>query len=157
MEIGSKLKELRLKNGLTLSELASRSEVTKGFLSQLERNLTSPNISTLEDILEALGTNLQEFFQSDQRNKLSFVGRMCLWMLKPMRPFIGSFPMPRRIKWSLCSWLFIRINVREKLKRMRVKNLAMSYMGVSNCTMAIAWKPSSDMKLSIFQGNIPII
>ena len=42
MEIGSKLKELRLKNGLTLSELASRSEVTKGFLSQLERDLTGP-------------------------------------------------------------------------------------------------------------------
>ncbi len=43
MEIGQKIKDLRLKNGLTLEELASRSELTKGFLSQLERDLTSPS------------------------------------------------------------------------------------------------------------------
>ena len=58
MDIGKKLKDLRIKNDLTLEELASRSELTKGFLSQVERNLTSPSISTLEDLLEALGTNL---------------------------------------------------------------------------------------------------
>ena len=49
MDIGKKLKDLRIKNDLTLEELASRSELTKGFLSQVERNLTSPSISTLED------------------------------------------------------------------------------------------------------------
>ncbi len=72
MEIGEKLKELRLKNDLTLSELASRSEVTKGFLSQLERDLTSPNISTLENILEALGTNLQDFFSEKPEEQIVF-------------------------------------------------------------------------------------
>ena len=59
MDIGKNLKELRLSQDLTLEELASRSELTKGFLSQVERNLTSPSISTLEDILEALGTTRQ--------------------------------------------------------------------------------------------------
>lgn len=72
MKIGNKIKELRLKNDLTLSELASRSEVTKGFLSQLERDLTSPNVSTLEDILEALGTNLSEFFQERPQEQIVF-------------------------------------------------------------------------------------
>ena len=62
MDIGRRLKDLRILNDLTLEELASRSELTKGFLSQVERNLTSPSISTLEDILEALGTNLSDFF-----------------------------------------------------------------------------------------------
>ena len=66
MKIGKKLKELRTQNGLTLEELANRSELTKGFLSQLERDLTSPNISALENILEALGTNLADFFQSSK-------------------------------------------------------------------------------------------
>ena len=56
MDIGAKIKLLRIKNQLTLEELANRSELTKGFLSQVERNLTSPSIATLEDILEALGT-----------------------------------------------------------------------------------------------------
>ena len=53
MNIGAKIKRLRLTNGLTLEELANRSELTKGFLSQLERDLTSPSVATLEDILEA--------------------------------------------------------------------------------------------------------
>ena len=70
MKIGAKIKELRTRNGLTLEELASRSELTKGFLSQLERDLTSPSISTLEDILEALGTNLSEFFQSTPEQQI---------------------------------------------------------------------------------------
>ena len=58
--ISSKVKRLRQANGLTLEELANRSELTKGFLSQLERDLTSPSVATLEDILEALGTNAAE-------------------------------------------------------------------------------------------------
>ena len=58
MDIGQKIRQLRTQNNLTLEELASRSELTKGFLSQVERNLTSPSVSTLEDILEALGTDL---------------------------------------------------------------------------------------------------
>lgn len=37
MEIGSKIKELRMKNGLTQEELADRSELSKGFISQLEK------------------------------------------------------------------------------------------------------------------------
>ena len=65
MDIGAKIKLLRIKNQLTLEELANRSELTKGFLSQVERNLTSPSIATLEDILEALGTSLGEFFSDD--------------------------------------------------------------------------------------------
>ena len=40
MDIGKKLRELRKQNDLTLEDLASRSELTKGFLSQVERNLT---------------------------------------------------------------------------------------------------------------------
>ncbi|MBQ3180154.1 MAG: helix-turn-helix transcriptional regulator [Firmicutes bacterium] len=72
MDIGKKLKELRLQNDLTLGDLASRSEVTKGFLSQVERNLTTPSIATLEDILEALGSNLSDFFREEQERQIVF-------------------------------------------------------------------------------------
>jgi len=72
LDIGKKLKELRLKNGLTLDDLASRSELTKGFLSQVERNLTAPSIATLEDILEALGSNLSEFFREEPKRQMVF-------------------------------------------------------------------------------------
>ena len=72
MDIGHKIKQLRVQNGLTLEELASRSELTKGFLSQLERNLTSPSISTLEDILEALGSSLSDFFMEEKNEQVVF-------------------------------------------------------------------------------------
>jgi transcriptional regulator with XRE-family HTH domain len=62
MDIGSKIKGLRLMHGLTMEDLADRTELSKGFISQLERNLTSPSIATLVDILACLGTDLKEFF-----------------------------------------------------------------------------------------------
>lgn len=72
MDIGHKIKQLRVQKGLTLEELASRCELTKGFLSQMERNLTSPSIATLNDILEALGTSLSEFFREAKEEKVVF-------------------------------------------------------------------------------------
>ena len=35
MDIGNKIKQLRTRQGLTLEEIVSRSELTMGFLSQL--------------------------------------------------------------------------------------------------------------------------
>ncbi len=72
MNIGDKIKSLRIQNALTQEELADRSELTKGFISQLERDLTSPSIATLTDILEGLGTNLQEFFNESTDEKIVF-------------------------------------------------------------------------------------
>lgn len=66
MDIGHKIKQLRRQKNLTLEELASRCELTKGFLSQLENDISSPSISTLDDILEALGSSLSEFFSEDK-------------------------------------------------------------------------------------------
>lgn len=72
MDIGEKIKNLRLKLGLTQEELANRAELSKGFISQLERNLTSPSIVTLIDILECLGTTPGEFFSEKASEKISF-------------------------------------------------------------------------------------
>ena len=66
MNIGQKVRELRIAKNLTQEELADRSELSKGFISQLERDLTSPSIATLVDILQCLGTNLNEFFSDDE-------------------------------------------------------------------------------------------
>ena len=71
-EIGIKIKQLRLENGLTQVELANRCELTKGFISQIENNLTSPSISTLTDILEVLGSSLGEFFDDSEEEAYVF-------------------------------------------------------------------------------------
>ena len=72
MDIGSKLKEIRTLKGLTQEELADRAELSKGFISQLERNLTSPSIATLTDILQCLGTTLGEFFNETPEEQVVF-------------------------------------------------------------------------------------
>lgn len=72
MDIGEKIKARRQSLGLTQSELADRAELSKGFISQLERDLTSPSIATLMDILECLGTDLQEFFNEREEEKVAF-------------------------------------------------------------------------------------
>ena len=72
MDIGNKLKELRVLKGLTQEELADRSELSKGFISQLERNLTSPSITTLRDILQCLGTSIGEFFNEAPDEQIVF-------------------------------------------------------------------------------------
>lgn len=70
--IGEKLKRMRVQRNLTQEELAARCELSKGFISQLERDLTSPSIATLVDILECLGSNLKEFFGDSADNKVIF-------------------------------------------------------------------------------------
>lgn len=72
MEIGKKIKDLRTRIGLTQEELASRCELSKGFLSQLENDLTSPSITTLSDIVEALGTNMSQFFKEEKEEQIVF-------------------------------------------------------------------------------------
>lgn len=72
MNIGNKIKELRIEKNLTQEELANRSELSKGFISQLERNLTSPSIATLIDILQCLGTDLTEFFAEKSEEQVVF-------------------------------------------------------------------------------------
>ena len=73
MELGEKIKQLRLQCDLTQEELASRCELSKGYISQLENDLTSPSITTLKDILTAVGSSLKEFFSEvDAEEKIVF-------------------------------------------------------------------------------------
>lgn len=72
MDIGLKLKELRIGKNLTQEELADRAELSKSFISQLERDLTSPSIATLVDILQCLGTSINEFFSEEPEEQVVF-------------------------------------------------------------------------------------
>lgn len=63
MEIGEKLRNLRIQKNLTQEELGERTDLTKGYISQLERDLSSPSMETFFDILEVLGVTPAEFFK----------------------------------------------------------------------------------------------
>lgn len=72
MQIGEKIRRLRIEKQLTQEELANRCELSKGFISQVENDLTSPSIATLMDILEILGTNPTEFFSDKEQERVTF-------------------------------------------------------------------------------------
>lgn len=76
-QIGNKIKNLRNQNGLTQQELADRLDLTKGFISQMERGLTAPSVATLADIIECLGSNLADFFNEEEDPQIVFKPEDC--------------------------------------------------------------------------------
>lgn len=72
MNIGNRVKELRLASELTQEELAARTDLTKGFMSLLERNKTSVSLDTLSKILVVLGESLSDFFSEETIRTIVF-------------------------------------------------------------------------------------
>lgn len=69
MDIGRRIKNLRVQKGLTQEELGERTDLTKGYISQLERGLSSPSMETFFSILEVLGSTPQDFFNERQKEQ----------------------------------------------------------------------------------------
>nr|WP_272508922.1 XRE family transcriptional regulator [Clostridium ganghwense] len=68
MDIGTRIKELRTKKKLTLKDLSEKTNLSIGFLSQLERGLTTIAIDCLENIAEILGVDLGYFFTMSKKS-----------------------------------------------------------------------------------------
>lgn len=69
MLIGHTLKSLRQQKNLTLRELADATGLSVGFLSNLERDINSPTITSLNKICQALGTNLVNLLHPIEQNR----------------------------------------------------------------------------------------
>ncbi|WP_102401685.1 helix-turn-helix domain-containing protein [Haloimpatiens massiliensis] len=73
IDIGGKIKELRVSKNLTLKELSEKVQLSIGFLSQLERGLTNVAVDSLEKIAEALEVDLSYFFSIPKSNNKSIL------------------------------------------------------------------------------------
>ena len=62
IDVGSRLKEVRLQKNLSQRELAKRAGVTNSTISLIEQNRVSPSVSSLIKVLDGLPMLLQEFF-----------------------------------------------------------------------------------------------
>ncbi|MDH6199009.1 mannose-6-phosphate isomerase-like protein (cupin superfamily)/DNA-binding Xre family transcriptional regulator [Mycobacterium frederiksbergense] len=60
---GARLREIRCQRGLSLTEVAARAEVTKGFLSLAERGMTNVSVPVLMRICDALDIGVGELFE----------------------------------------------------------------------------------------------
>lgn len=97
---GSKIRQLRQAKGLTLQELAAQTQTTAGYLSQLERDLVDPSLSTLRKIAQALNTPLFSLVDSqddatriirrNKRQKIAFADSNVI--LEILTPKLDSAP-----------------------------------------------------------------
>jgi transcriptional regulator with XRE-family HTH domain len=62
IDLGARIRALRLARRATLRELAGRAGVTESFLSQVERGVASPSIATVQRIARALDQSIAELF-----------------------------------------------------------------------------------------------
>jgi len=73
MDLGSRLRDLRRRQKMTLEELAKRTGLTSSFLSQVERNITSPSVKSLREIASGLNTKVSCFFEEEGSNDFVFI------------------------------------------------------------------------------------
>ena len=62
LQLGNRLSLLRKRKNMTLDELSAKSGVSKSILSQIERDLSNPTVTTISRIAEALDEKLSDFF-----------------------------------------------------------------------------------------------
>lgn len=82
--IGPKLRATRLAQGLTIAQLAEATELTKGFISRIERDETSPSVATLLNICQVLSLPVGTLFEApehevihlDQAPRINFGGSL---------------------------------------------------------------------------------
>ena len=84
VDVGSRLRELREIHGISMRALAVKSGLSANALSMIERGKTSPSVSTLYKLADALGVSVTAFFgevvekqqviflRSDQRTRIPF-------------------------------------------------------------------------------------
>lgn len=67
MQLGRKIRDLRLRQGLTVQQLGEATGLSKGFVSQVENSRTSPSLSTLQDLARALKTSVAYLVAEDDQ------------------------------------------------------------------------------------------
>ncbi len=68
--IGQKIKEMRQQKGLTLRDVAEKTSLTPGFLSQVERGLTEPSLTSLRRISDSLDVPIFYFLLDDSHDNV---------------------------------------------------------------------------------------
>ncbi len=68
--LGNKIREIRMSKGLKLSRLAEKQIISTSYISLLERDLTSPSISSLRKIAESLEVPLFHFLIEESKSSI---------------------------------------------------------------------------------------
>ena len=159
-QIGKKIKDLRHQVGLTQQELADRTELTKGYISQLEHGLVAPSVITLLDLIECLGTTPSDFFKETEPEQVVFTdegffekidegGNSIQWivptaqknMMEPIKVTLKNKGITypdnphegEEFGDVLKGKILIHIGNLRRIRLMRARSSGMSYPGASGC------------------------
>lgn len=110
MHVGERIKQLRLSQNLTMTELAKRGEVSQSGLSEIESGKRSPTLDVLERVVKGLGITIIDFFDykktdltfydtnlynSDVRFLIELAGKLNKKQLHFMIQFLESLVEPQ--------------------------------------------------------------
>ncbi|ATW25447.1 helix-turn-helix domain-containing protein [Candidatus Formimonas warabiya] len=68
MSVGTKLREIRLAKNMSIAEIAEKSQLSQSFISQVERGLNNPSISSLKSICDVLEVPMFQLFIDDEND-----------------------------------------------------------------------------------------
>ena len=68
VKIGARIRAARQRRGMSLEQVAAETGLTKGFISQVERNLTSVSVASLVNICNAIGLRIGSLFEPARRD-----------------------------------------------------------------------------------------
>ena len=97
IDIGSKIKALRIQNKMTLKQLSEKTNFSVGFLSQLERGMTSIAIDSLGEMARIFGVELSAFFEENKVEKGNDIVRSYEKKATAVSPSIIQFNLSRNL------------------------------------------------------------
>jgi tetratricopeptide (TPR) repeat protein len=118
--VGERLREARLSRGLTQAQLA-RGLATKGFISQVERNHTTPSLAKLRLMAERLGLPLGHFTGDSSPLELSYLRKSAELAVKAQEP--------ERAIALIDESLSLPTTANERADLLRIKGMAFEALG----------------------------
>ena len=142
--VGERLREARLARGLTQEELA-KGLATKGFISQIERNRTTPSLPKLRVMAERLGLPLGHFTGERSPHELTYLRKSAELAIKAQEP--------ERALTLVNEGLSLPSTANERAELQRVRGLALEALGrltdaLTSLQIAAATVPPDDQELS---------
>lgn len=71
-DLGARLRNHRLRAHMTIEQLATATDLTKGFVSRVERGQTSPSVASLLRLCRALRVDVGDLFEEPEIRKVAF-------------------------------------------------------------------------------------
>lgn len=92
--LGTKIREIRLEKGLKLNELAEKTQLTSSYISQIERNITEPSLSSLKKIAISLGVPIYTFLSTEKKQNVYIQSSMRKKLELPNSSMVYEFISP---------------------------------------------------------------